>query len=172
MDAAMQCESVGCEIISHKKIKNPKNTEKGKLLYKFHKRRFKKSQSINKSLWSKFKKIIIMKILPTLGQVGEERPSLKTSLPYCQAVIYEIQRLAAVAPQSIPHRVTQVPNYIWNLFWSSCFENILNIFSLLLKASYCILHCTYVYCNCSYKVFQPKVLWKENKKNKKNNLIC
>ena len=100
-------------------------------------------------------------------QVGEERPSLKTSLPYCQAVIYEIQRLAAVAPQSIPHRVTQVPNYIWNLFWSSCFENILNIFSLLLKASYCILHCTYVYCNCSYKVFQPKVLWKETKKIKK-----
>ena len=111
MDAAMQCESVGCEIISHKKIKNPKNTEKGKLLYKFHKRRFKKSQSINTSLWSKLKKIIIMKILPTLGQVGEERPSLKTSLPYCQAVIYEIQRLAAVAPQSIPHRVTQVLDY-------------------------------------------------------------
>ena len=52
-----------------------------------------------------------MKILPTLCQVGEERPSLKTSLPYCQAVIYEIQRLAAVAPQSIPHRVTQVLDY-------------------------------------------------------------
>lgn len=41
------------------------------------------------------------------SQVGEERPSLKHSLPYCQAVIQEIQRLAAVAPQSIPHRVTQ-----------------------------------------------------------------
>ena len=42
MDAAMQCESVGCEIISHKKIKNPKNTEKGKLLYKTIKEDFKK----------------------------------------------------------------------------------------------------------------------------------
>ena len=35
---------------------------------------------------------------------GEERPSLQHSLPYCQAVIMEVQRLACVAPQTIPHR--------------------------------------------------------------------
>ena len=35
---------------------------------------------------------------------GEERPSLSHSLPYCQAVIHEVQRLACVAPQTIPHR--------------------------------------------------------------------
>ena len=35
---------------------------------------------------------------------GEERPSLHHSLPYCQAVIYEVQRLACVAPAVIPHR--------------------------------------------------------------------
>ena len=35
---------------------------------------------------------------------GEERPSLKHNLPYCQAVIYEVQRLSSVAPQTIPHR--------------------------------------------------------------------
>ena len=35
---------------------------------------------------------------------GEERPSLKHHLPYCQAVIQEVQRLSCVAPQTIPHR--------------------------------------------------------------------
>ena len=35
---------------------------------------------------------------------GEERPSLKHDLPYCQAVIHEVQRLSCVAPQTIPHR--------------------------------------------------------------------
>ena len=35
---------------------------------------------------------------------GEERPSLSHDLPYCQAVIYEVQRLSCVAPQTIPHR--------------------------------------------------------------------
>ena len=39
-----------------------------------------------------------------LRVTGEERPSLRHSLPYCQAVIYEVQRLACVAPQTIPHR--------------------------------------------------------------------
>lgn len=38
---------------------------------------------------------------------GEERPSLKHQLPYCQAVIQEVQRLSCVAPQTIPHRVTK-----------------------------------------------------------------
>jgi len=38
---------------------------------------------------------------------GEERPSLQHSLPYCQAVIMEVQRLACVAPQTIPHRITR-----------------------------------------------------------------
>jgi len=38
---------------------------------------------------------------------GEERPSLKHHLPYCQAVIQEVQRLSCVAPQTIPHRVTK-----------------------------------------------------------------
>jgi len=37
---------------------------------------------------------------------GEERPSLNHHLPYCQAVIQEVQRLSCVAPQTIPHRVT------------------------------------------------------------------
>ena len=37
---------------------------------------------------------------------GEERPGLahQRNLPFCQAVIMEVQRLACVAPQSIPHR--------------------------------------------------------------------
>jgi cytochrome P450 len=35
---------------------------------------------------------------------GEERPGLLHQLPYCQAVIQEVQRLACVAPQTIPHR--------------------------------------------------------------------
>ena len=35
---------------------------------------------------------------------GEEAPSLRHKLPYCQAVIMEVQRLACVAPQTIPHR--------------------------------------------------------------------
>jgi len=39
-------------------------------------------------------------------ETGEERPSLKHQLPYCQAVIQEVQRLSCVAPQTIPHRVT------------------------------------------------------------------
>ena len=41
-----------------------------------------------------------------LSVTGEERPALKhlASLPYCQAVICEVQRLACVAPQTIPHR--------------------------------------------------------------------
>ena len=30
--------------------------------------------------------------------------SLRHKLPYCQAVIMEVQRLACVAPQTIPHR--------------------------------------------------------------------
>ena len=29
MDAAMQCESVGCEIISHKKLKTPRTHKRG-----------------------------------------------------------------------------------------------------------------------------------------------
>ena len=36
--------------------------------------------------------------------VGEERPGLHHALPYCQAVIQEVQRLSCVAPQTIPHR--------------------------------------------------------------------
>ena len=39
-----------------------------------------------------------------LRVTGEERPSLGHALPYCQAVIQEVQRLACVAPQTIPHR--------------------------------------------------------------------
>ena len=41
-----------------------------------------------------------------LSVTGEERPGLKhlSLLPYCQAVICEVQRLACVAPQTIPHR--------------------------------------------------------------------
>ena len=39
-----------------------------------------------------------------LRVTGEERPSLSHPLPYCQAVIHEVQRLACVAPQTIPHR--------------------------------------------------------------------
>ena len=35
---------------------------------------------------------------------GEEAPALRHKLPYCQAVIMEVQRLACVAPQTIPHR--------------------------------------------------------------------
>ena len=40
---------------------------------------------------------------------GEESPGLRhsASLPYCQAVICEVQRLACVAPQTIPHRLTR-----------------------------------------------------------------
>ena len=40
---------------------------------------------------------------------GEESPALRhaASLPYCQAVICEVQRLACVAPQTIPHRLTR-----------------------------------------------------------------
>ena len=45
---------------------------------------------------------------------GEERPSLQHSLPYCQAVIMEVQRLACVAPQTIPHR-----SVIYNIILSS-----------------------------------------------------
>ena len=37
-------------------------------------------------------------------EVGEERPGLRHNLPYCQAVIHEVQRLSCVAPQTIPHR--------------------------------------------------------------------
>ena len=37
-------------------------------------------------------------------EVGEERPGLRHKLPYCQAVIHEVQRLSCVAPQTIPHR--------------------------------------------------------------------
>ena len=37
-------------------------------------------------------------------ETGEARPSLAHSLPYCQAVLQEVQRLACVAPQTIPHR--------------------------------------------------------------------
>ena len=40
-------------------------------------------------------------------ETGEARPSLGHSLPYCRAVICEVQRLACVAPQTIPHRLTQ-----------------------------------------------------------------
>ena len=39
-----------------------------------------------------------------LEETGEARPSLTHHLPYCQAVICEVQRLACVAPQTIPHR--------------------------------------------------------------------
>lgn len=39
--------------------------------------------------------------------VGEHRPSLSHHLPYCQATFQEVQRLATVAPQTIPHRVTK-----------------------------------------------------------------
>ena len=35
---------------------------------------------------------------------GEENPSLSHHLPYCQAVIQEVQRLSCVAPQTMPHR--------------------------------------------------------------------
>eukprot|EP00092_Neocalanus_flemingeri_P087053 GFUD01109785.1.p1 GENE.GFUD01109785.1~~GFUD01109785.1.p1 ORF type:complete len:248 (-),score=65.61 GFUD01109785.1:63-806(-) len=42
-----------------------------------------------------------------LRATGEERPSLSHALPYCQAVINEVQRLACVAPQTIPHRITK-----------------------------------------------------------------
>merc|ERR1719397_1762811 len=38
---------------------------------------------------------------------GEERPSLSHHLPYCQAVIQEVQRLSCVVPQVMPHRVTK-----------------------------------------------------------------
>ena len=39
-----------------------------------------------------------------ISVTGEERPGLNHNLPYCQAVIHEVQRLACVAPQTIPHR--------------------------------------------------------------------
>ena len=42
-------------------------------------------------------------------ETGEERPSLKHQLPYCQAVIQEVQRLSCVAPQTIPHRWNTIP---------------------------------------------------------------
>jgi len=38
---------------------------------------------------------------------GDERPGLGHKLPFCQAVIQEVQRLSCVAPQTIPHRVTK-----------------------------------------------------------------
>ena len=41
--------------------------------------------------------------------VGEERPGLHHALPYCQAVIQEVQRLSCVAPQTIPHRSGHSP---------------------------------------------------------------
>ena len=47
---------------------------------------------------------------------GEERPSLKHQLPYCQAVIQEVQRLSCVAPQTIPHRWTHHTNRTSNVF--------------------------------------------------------
>jgi cytochrome P450 len=41
---------------------------------------------------------------------GEEQPGLGHQLPYCQAVIQEVQRLACVAPQTIPHR-SAIPSH-------------------------------------------------------------
>ena len=40
-------------------------------------------------------------------ETGEAPPSLRHNLPFCQAVIWEVQRLACVAPQTIPHRLTE-----------------------------------------------------------------
>ena len=40
-------------------------------------------------------------------ETGEPPPSLRHNLPFCQAVIWEVQRLACVAPQTIPHRLTE-----------------------------------------------------------------
>ena len=42
-----------------------------------------------------------------MRETGEARPSLSHNLPLCQAVIWEVQRLACVAPQTIPHRLTE-----------------------------------------------------------------
>jgi len=38
---------------------------------------------------------------------GDNKPDRSHDLPYCQAVIQEVQRLACVAPQTMPHRVTR-----------------------------------------------------------------
>ena len=38
---------------------------------------------------------------------GDSKPDRSHALPYCQAVIQEVQRLACVAPQTMPHRVTR-----------------------------------------------------------------
>jgi len=38
---------------------------------------------------------------------GEERPGVGHQLPYCQAVIQEVQRLSCVAPTCLPHRITR-----------------------------------------------------------------
>ena len=37
---------------------------------------------------------------------GEEKPSKVHQLPYCQAVIQEVQRMSCVAPQIMPHRLS------------------------------------------------------------------
>jgi len=42
-----------------------------------------------------------------MSVTGDVKPSRHHDLPYCQAVIQEVQRLACVAPQTMPHRVTK-----------------------------------------------------------------
>jgi len=41
-----------------------------------------------------------------MAMTGDSRPAKSHGLPYCQAVIQEVQRLSCVAPQAMPHRVT------------------------------------------------------------------
>jgi len=58
-----------------------------------------------------------------LSVTGEENPALRhsSSLPYCQAVICEVQRLACVAPQTIPHRLTKTVTVGENVIPKHCF---------------------------------------------------
>ena len=39
-----------------------------------------------------------------MSVTGDVKPSRHHDLPYCQAAIQEVQRLACVAPQTMPHR--------------------------------------------------------------------
>jgi len=43
---------------------------------------------------------------------GEERPGVGHQLPYCQAVVQEVQRLSCVAPTCLPHRITRLNSQI------------------------------------------------------------
>lgn len=40
-----------------------------------------------------------------ISVTGEVKPTREHALPYCQAVIQEVQRMACVAPQLMPHRL-------------------------------------------------------------------